>query len=267
MISDATSAPTPLLGQNDVPPVHEVNAGGRSPFLLTSDHYDRLLPHALGNLGVAESELTRHIAWDIGIAGVAERLANMLDAHLIAQRYSRLVIDCNRPPGAASSIPAISEATAIPSNEALSAAAREARRREIFDPYHGRINAAIDARLHARRPTVLVALHSFTPVYAGVARPWHIGTLYHRDAILPRLLLQHLRAEGDLVVGDNEPYAVSDLTDYTIPVHGEARGLINTGIEIRQDLIADQAGQRQWADRLARILREIEATLRAEGLA
>ena len=109
---------------------------------------------------------------------------------------------------------------------------------------------------------MLVSLHSFTPVYAGVARPWHIATLYQRDTTLPPLLLQAFRAEGDLVVGDNEPYAVNDATDYTIPVHGEARGLINTGIEIRQDLIADQSGQQQWAERLARIFREIEATLR-----
>ncbi|WGD54012.1 N-formylglutamate amidohydrolase [Bradyrhizobium sp. CB1650] len=266
MASDATSAPAQLLGANDVDPVHEANRAGRSPFLLTCDHYGRLLPRALGDLGIAQSELTRHIAWDIGIAGVVERLAEMLDAHLIAQRYSRLVIDCNRPPSVASSIPAISEATAIPRNEAISAEEREARRREIFEPYHRRINAVIDGRVHTKRPTVLVSLHSFTPIYAGVARPWHIGTLYHRDTVLPRLLLKHLRSKGDLVVGDNEPYAVSDITDYTIPVHGEARGLINTGIEIRQDLIADQSGQRQWAERLAPILAEIEAELRAEGL-
>jgi predicted N-formylglutamate amidohydrolase len=113
---------------------------------------------------------------------------------------------------------------------------------------------------------VLVALHSFTPVYAGIARPWHIGTLYHRDTRLPPLLLRLLRAEADLVVGDNEPYAVSDATDYTIPVHGEARGLMNSGIEIRQDLIADQAGQTQWAERLARIFGETETTLRAQRL-
>jgi len=188
-----------------------------------------------------------------------------LNAHLIAQRYSRLVIDCNRPPGVASSIPLISEATLIPGNEGLTAEAAEIRRREIFDPYHRRINEIIDARLHRGQPTVLVALHSFTPVYAGIARPWHIGTLYHRDRTLPRLLLQHLRAEGDLVVGDNEPYAVSDQTDYTIPVHGEMRGLISTGIEIRQDLITDETGQQQWAERLARILREIEAELRKDG--
>lgn len=263
---DATDVLSQLLGEDEVDPVHEINMDGKSPFLLTSDHYGRALPRALGNLGVAESELVRHIAWDIGIAGVAERLARMLDAHLIAQRYSRLVIDCNRSPGVASSIPVISEATAIPRNEVISESERAARRREIFDPYHHRINAAIDRRLHDKRPTVLVSLHSFTPVYAGVARPWHIGALYNRDTVLPQLLLKHLRAEGDLVVGDNEPYAVSDLSDYTIPVHGEARGLVNTGIEIRQDLIADQSGQQQWAERLARIFAEIAVELRVERL-
>lgn len=261
MALEAAEAADQLLGEGDIPPVHEVNAEGTSPFLLTSDHYGRVLPRALGDLGVAESELVRHIAWDIGIAGVAERLARMLDAHLIAQRYSRLVIDCNRPPGVASSIPVISEATAIPRNEGISEQERDARRREIFEPYHRRIGAAISRRIHDKRPTVLISLHSFTPVYAGIARPWHIGTLYHRDPVLPRLLLKHLRAEGDIVVGDNEPYAVSDLTDYTIPVHGEARGLVNTGIEIRQDLITDQSGQQQWSERLARILAEIEAEL------
>ena len=252
-----------LLGVNDVRPVYERNAAGRSAFLLTSDHYGRLIPAPLGDLDLPESELVRHIAWDIGIAGVAERLSDMLDAHLIAQRYSRLVIDCNRPPRVASSIPRLSEATTIPGNEGLSREDAETRRREIFDPYHRRIDEVIDRRARDKRPTVLLALHSFTPVYAGVARPWQIGTLYHRDKTLPPLMLKALRAEGDLVVGDNKPYAVSDDTDYTIPVHGEARGLFNTGIEIRQDLIEDESGQQQWAERLARILGEIEAKLRA----
>jgi predicted N-formylglutamate amidohydrolase len=255
-----------LLGSDEVPPVHEHNAAGRSPFLLTCDHYGRLIPRVLGDLGLPESELTRHIAWDVGIAGVAEALSDRLGAHLIAQRYSRLVIDCNRPPCAASSIPRISEATTIPGNEGLAREAADLRRQVVFDPYHRRIDEVIDRRLHAGLPTVLVSLHSFTPIYAGIARPWHIGTLYHRDTHLPPQMLKHLRAEADLVVGDNEPYAVSDETDYTIPVHGEMRGLMNTGIEIRQDLIEDQAGQHQWADRLARIFGEIETELRAERL-
>jgi predicted N-formylglutamate amidohydrolase len=263
---DSAGDTTLLLGSADVPPVHEDNAAGRSPFLLTCDHYGRLIPRALGDLGLPASELTRHIAWDIGIAVVAETLSKLIDAHLVAQLYSRLVIDCNRPPAAPSSIPRISEATMIPGNEGLARDASEARRAQIFDPYHRRIDEIIDTRLRDGMPTLLVSLHSFTPVYAGIRRPWHIGTLYHRDTRLPPRLLKLLRAEADLVVGDNEPYAVSDATDYTIPVHGEARGLMNSGIEIRQDLIADPAGQQQWADRLARILGEIEIGLRAEGM-
>ena len=255
-----------LLSADDVAPVREFNAEGRSPYLLTCDHYGRLIPRLLGDLGLPESELKRHIGWDIGIAGVAEALSTHLDAHLIVQRYSRLVIDCNRPPHVASSIPLISEATTIPGNEGISREAAATRRTQIFDPYHRRIDEIIDQRGGAGMPTVLIALHSFTPVYAGIARPWHIGTLYHRDTHLPPLLLKLLRAEGDLVVGDNEPYAVSDETDYTIPVHGEARGLMNTGIEIRQDLIGDPAGEQAWAERLARILGEIEVTLRARQL-
>jgi predicted N-formylglutamate amidohydrolase len=253
-----------LLKGQDVSPVFEQNVAGRSPFLFTSDHYGQLIPRQLGDLGLPASEFERHIAVDVGIAGVAGRLSDHLDAHLIAQRYSRLVIDCNRPPHVASSIPLISEATTIPGNEGLSRAAAAVRRREIFDPYHRAIGAVIDRRLRDDTATVLVSLHSFTPVYAGIKRPWHIGALYHRDTTLPPLLLRALKSEGDLVVGDNEPYAVSDDTDYTIPVHAEARGLINTGIEIRQDLIADPSLQQQWADRLARILGDLETQLRRD---
>ncbi|MEH6949800.1 N-formylglutamate amidohydrolase [Nitrobacter sp. NHB1] len=261
MESEGGHDPYLSIGGKPVSPIHERNVSGASPFLLTCDHYGRMIPDALGDLGLPESERQRHIAWDIGIAGVADWVSATLDAHLIAQRYSRLVIDCNRPPGVASAIPALSEATVISGNEGISQAEATARRDAIFEPYHRRIKEAIDGRLARGRPTVLVSLHSFTPVYTGVARPWHIGTLYHRSTLLPHLLLKLLRAEGDLVVGDNKPYAVSDITDYTIPVHGEARGLMNTGIEIRQDLIADEAGQAQWAKRLTRLFREIETTL------
>jgi predicted N-formylglutamate amidohydrolase len=266
MALDAAGDTSLLLVKDDVPPVLEQNATGRSPFLLTCDHYGRAIPRLLGDLGLPEAELARHIAWDIGIAGVANSLSEQLDAHLIAQRYSRLVIDCNRPPQSPNSIPRISETTLIPGNEGLTRAAAEARRAQVFDPYHRRIGEAIDRRLREKIPTVLVSLHSFTAVYAGIARPWHVGTLYQSDTRLPPLLLKSLRAQGDLVVGDNEPYAVSDETDYTIPVHGEARGLMNTGIEIRQDLIAVVAGEREWANLLANIFGEIEMELRARGM-
>src|SRR3954453_22332699 len=170
-----TSGPVPqdlLLGATDVPPVLEQNSAGRSPFLLTCDHYGRLVPRALGDLGVSPDEMERHIAWDIGIAGVAEQLSRALDAHLVAQRYSRLVIDCNRPPQAPSSIPLISEATTIPGNDGLTREAAERGRGDILEPYPRRIPDIIDARLQQDRPTILVSLHSFTPVYAGIARPW-----------------------------------------------------------------------------------------------
>lgn len=252
----------PFRLMDDEPsPVIEENPAGGSAFLLVSDHFGRRIPRALGDLGLPEDELRRHIAWDIGIAGVATRLAKLMNAQLVAQCYSRLVIDCNRPPEAPSSIPMISEATMIPGNEGLTREEAQARRAAVFEPYHRRIEAVIDERLRDGRPTMLVALHSFTPVYAGIVRPWHVGTLYQHDRRLPPLLLHAFRAEGDLVVGDNEPYAVRDATDYSIPVHGERRGLTSSGIEIRQDLIEDESGQQQWAERLARILGEIEATL------
>jgi predicted N-formylglutamate amidohydrolase len=264
MVLGGASDTSLLTTKDDPAPVLEENTQGPSPFLLIADHYGRAIPDALGDLGLPEGDLTRHIAWDVGIAGVAHALARHLDAHLIAQRYSRLVIDCNRPPQSPNSIPRISERTVIPGNEALTREAAEARRREVFEPYHRRIEEAIDHRSRQGIPTVLVALHSFTPVYAGIARPWHVGTLYRRDTRLPSLLLKGLRASGELVVGDNEPYAVSEETDYSIPVHGEARGLMNSGIEIRQDLIAEEAGQIEWAERLANILGEIETELRAQ---
>ena len=247
-----------LLGADEVPPVLERGTDGASPFLLTCDHYGRKVPRALGDLGVSKSEWERHIAFDIGIGAVTTALAQALGAHMIAQRYSRLVIDCNRPPGVATSIPVLSEATAIPGNEGLSASAAEARRREIFQPYHDRLRDILDARAREGRPTILLAMHSFTPLYAGVARPWHIGTLYNRDRRLAKILLELLHAEGDLVVGDNQPYAASDATDYCIPVHAEPRGLVHCGIEVRQDLISDEAGQKEWAARLARIFRQVE---------
>jgi len=245
-----------LLAVDEPAPVTLYNggAGAASPFLLVADHAGNLIPRALGGLGISAAERARHIGWDIGIAGVGRRLADALGAPLIQQNYSRLVIDCNRPPGVPASIPAISELTEIPGNIGLSEAAKAARAREIFWPYHARIEGELDRRRQAGRPTVLIALHSFTPVFMGVARLWHAALLYNRDPRLARRLLALLEDEKGLTVGDNAPYFVSDQTDYTIPVHGERRGLLHALIEIRQDLIADENGLGQWAERLARLL-------------
>ena len=227
---------------------------GQSPFFLTCDHASARVPRKLGSLGVSEEDLQRHIASDIGAAGVAVKLAERLDSFAILSGYSRLVIDCNRRPGIPDSIVRKSEATRIPGNEVVTVEEAEARARELFHPYHDRICTELDLRRAQQRPTILISVHSFTPVFHGVTRPWHAGLLYNRDARLATELLQRLRTEHGLVIGDNEPYAVSDDTDYTIPVHGEQRGLLHVGIELRQDLVATAAGQTEWAERLARAL-------------
>ena len=245
---------TALLASDEPSPVTIYNAGGTSPLLLVADHAGNRIPRALGDLGVSEAERARHIGWDIGIAGVSRRLADALDAVLIQQNYSRLVIDCNRPPGVPSSMPELSEVTAIPGNVGLTQVQKAARITEIFKPYHDAIDAELTGRLQSGRPVALVAMHSFTPVYKGYVRPWHFGVLYNRDDRFSKRLKAVLEAEGDLTIGDNEPYSVDDLTDYTIPVHGEKRGLHHLAIEIRQDLIADDEGQAAWAARLARLL-------------
>ena len=244
----------PLLAAGEPAACSVVLSGGQSRFVLTCDHASRRIPQALGTLGLSDEELSTHVAWDIGAAAVAHRLSALLDAPLVLQGYSRLVIDCNRPPGVPSSIPVLSEKTVIAGNQGLTPAAITARLQEIFEPYHTAIGALLDARLRATQPTLVVAVHSFTPVYQDVARPWHTGLMYRHDTRLAHVLLGLLREESALCVGDNEPYAITDTTDYTLPFHGEKRGLAHVGIEIRQDLIGHERGQVEWAERLARLL-------------
>lgn len=248
------AAATALLGADDPAPLRVHHRHGASPFVLIADHAGQAIPAALTGLGIARDELDRHIGWDIGIAGLTRALAGRLDTWAIEQVYSRLVIDCNRPLASPTLMPAVSDGTHIPANAGLTAAARQARIDAIHTPYHAAITAELDRRAAAGRPAVPLLLHSFTPAMNGAARPWHCGVLYNRDTRLAHRLLAALRAEGDLVVGDNQPYAVSDDSDYAANVHGEARGLPYVEIEIRQDLIADVAGQQAWAERLARLL-------------
>ncbi|CAP56910.1 N-formylglutamate amidohydrolase [Gluconacetobacter diazotrophicus] len=241
-----------LLGAGDPAPVAVCGRSGESPFLLVSDHGGRAVPARLGDLGVAAPDWDRHIAWDIGMAGLGRLLAERLDTILIEQAYSRLVIDCNRAPGHPTSIVGASDGVVVPANADLDAEAVAGRLSAIFHPYHDRIAGELAARRD--RPTVVVALHSFTPEMGGVARPWHVGILHNHDPRFGLILKDLLDEEGDLVVGDNEPYALTDGSDYTIPVHAEARGLPHVELEIRQDLVADAEGQREWAGRLARLL-------------
>ena len=242
------------MGEDDPPAWDILRQYGRSPFILTCDHASNRLPKSLGALGLSDSDLQRHIAWDIGAAALARLMAERLDAFTILQIYSRLVIDCNRSPEAEDSIARRSEYTDIPGNHGLSQAEREMRRAEVFMPYHDALSRELERRQSSNTPAVLVSLHSFTPVFKGVSRPWHAGLLYHRDRRLAKAMLARLEREGGLVIGDNQPYALGDLSDYTVPVHGERRGILHVEIEVRQDLIAEAAGQGEWAERLVRIL-------------
>jgi predicted N-formylglutamate amidohydrolase len=250
-----------LLEDDEPGAVEEVHGHGTSAFLIAVDHASARIPRRLANLGLPASELQRHIAWDIGALAVARRVASALGATLVSQNYSRLVIDCNRNPQVASSIPVMSEYTPIPGNADLSSEQVAARRSEVFQPYHRRIRELIDERTQAGRPTILVAQHSMTRVFKGVAREMHAAILYNRDRRFARWVLQHLRRDPTLQIADNQPYFVSDETDYTIPQHGEARGLLHVEIEVRQDLVADEAGQAQWAQRIAQALRDAERSL------
>jgi predicted N-formylglutamate amidohydrolase len=247
-----------LLGAGDPSPVRVLRETGGSDFFLTADHAGRAIPAALGDLGVPAAELQRHIAWDIGIADVVERLSALLDATAVLQVYSRLVIDCNRNPEWETAVPEISEVTPIPGNVGVSLADRADRVAEVFAPYHERIGSLLDAR--EGRRTVLVAMHSFTPSFKGESRAMQVGILYDKDPTLALILLDLLRAEG-LEVGDNAPYALSSFTDYGVPTHGEKRGLTHVEVEIRQDLITHEPGQAEWAARFARLLRAADDRL------
>ena len=243
-----------LLAPTDPEPVLLLNAEAPSPFLLTADHAGHALPQALGDLGLTRDELRRHIGWDIGIWGVTKRLSAALDAPAIGQAYSRLVIDCNRNPDWPTAVPVMSEATPIPGNVGLTAMQRALREREVFHPYHDRLADELDRREALGLPTFLIAMHSFTPTYHGVVRPWHAGVLFNRHDRLAMIMAGLLRDEGGLVVGENEPYSVSDTSDYSVPVHAERRGLPYLELEIRQDLIENEAGEIEWAERLTRLL-------------
>jgi len=259
VLDERSSRSSPaLLGSNDPSPVIVTNPGGSSAFLMIGDHAGRLTPQSLGDLGLPPEAWERHIAWDIGVAGVGERLAAALDAPFIRQAYSRLVIDCNRVPGAADSTPEISDGQAIPGNSGLSAADLAARRDEIYAPYQDRISRALDERQRLGRPTLLVSLHSFTPVFQGFVRPWRFGVLHRGDSDFSRRVLALLREAFGEAAGDNQPYAMDGI-DNTIPLHADARGLDYLELEMRQDLIADAAGQDEVASIVADLLGALDA--------
>lgn len=252
----AAPAEPALLTPGDPAPVGRDRLEGRSRIVLACDHAGNAIPAALAGLGLPLAERKRHISFDIGALGVAQRLSERLDAPLVHQRYSRLVIDCNRDPEVDSSRPVVADGTRVPGNVGLTDRDIGQRVQEIFRPYHRCLADLLDARQNGGETPVLVAVHSFTPRLrdGGEDRPWHIGVLFNRDPRVGRALIPVLEGEADLHVGENQPYTVDDVNDYTIPVHGERRGIPHVEIEIRQDLIADPAGQQAWAERLARLL-------------
>lgn len=241
-----------IMAPEDPPPVAIHNAKASSPFLLLGDHAGNAIPARLEMLGLEADDRARHIAIDIGVRGLGMILSQLLDAPFVHQHYSRLVIDCNRDPTSAEAIPLVSDGTTIAGNVGADAAARVAA---IHAPYHAAIDTVLEARSQAGRETILLALHSFTPVMGGTARPWHVGILHGGgDVGFAAAMLGALGTESGIIVGDNEPYRMDD-TDYTVPRHAFPRGLPYAEIEVRQDLIGDDVGQAEWGERLARAAR------------
>ena len=246
---------TRMLLEPDEPyPVIIERPDGRSPFVIVCDHAGAAIPTCLNNLGLTKNDLRRHIAWDIGAAEVARYLSASFDAPLVMQRYSRLVIDCNRSIDRPDSIPTISEDTVVPGNLNLSQAEVAKRVHDIFSPYHSTICKLLNDRISNNLENAIVSVHSFTPVYLGKTRPWHIGLVYNRDDRLVKALHIVLEDEeeidANLCVGDNVPYPMTDEDDFTLPEHGEKRGFIHIMIEIRQDLLESPQSQIHWAERV-----------------
>lgn len=244
-----------LLNAPDGDPVRiSETDGAESPFFLVGDHAGSAIPAALGGLGLSAADRSRHIALDIGVRELGLALGKRLGAPFQWQHFSRLVCDCNRHPDAEEWAPQASDGTIIPGNRDLSAADREARRAEIFEPYHAAIEAALAHRSQEGRPTIFVSLHSFTPDMGQEDRPWDVAVLHDgREDGFARDVLGRLRALNSHVVGDNQPYRMDD-TDYTVPRHAYPRGLPYIEIEVRQDRLADPAGVKAMADLLCTVM-------------
>jgi len=230
------------------------NGAGAGPFVLLCDHASNRVADAYQPFGFAADQLGLHIAWDPGALGVARLLSGRLDAPLFWPDISRLVIDCNRPLDAASLIVVESEGRAVPANVGLSGTERARRIERVHAPYHDAIDACLTQRHASGLATILIAIHSFTPVYLGKARPWHVGIVFDEDARMANALIKGLAADPGFMVGVNEPYSPADLVYYSVSRHARTHRLPAAMIEIRNNEIGDEAGQKIWADRLAEIL-------------
>jgi len=243
-----------LLGEDEPEPFEVVNPEGTAPFILTCDHASARVPAALEGLGLDEAVIRRHIGWDIGAAELARRLSHRFDATLVMSGYSRLVIDCNRELDDPTSIPEISDGVIVPGNRALHPRAIEARQAQLFQPYHNAVRAALKRFADKGHAPGIISMHSFTPVFKGDERPWHIGVLWNKDPRIPKPFIANLERDPDIAVGENKPYSGQDEYGYTIHNHAEANGFPHVLIEVRQDLIDTQHGAAAWSERVARAL-------------
>jgi predicted N-formylglutamate amidohydrolase len=240
-----------LLQDGDPPPFSVHNKGGKARLLILCDHASRAVPKSLGTLGLSDGELSRHIGWDIGGFDSALELARALDAPFVASGYSRLVIDCNRWPGGEGSTPEVSDGTKVPANIGLGPEQVTARAEACFWPYHREVDRQLDRMTAGGRKVCMLVMHSFTPRMNGFERPWHVGVLWNDDARLPEPLLDELRRDPALVVGDNEPYSARASYEYTLTAHARPRSLPHCSLEVRQDLMDSPEKARQWGRRLA----------------
>jgi predicted N-formylglutamate amidohydrolase len=233
---------------------------GKGRFIIFCDHASNRIPEELDNLGLPACELARHIAWDIGAAGLAAELSEILDAPAVLCGTSRLVVDCNRQLHAPGLIPEVSDGTAIPGNRNLDAAARRSRIEQWFEPYHATLESIIEEREKRGAGAIALSIHSMTACLAGNVRPWQIALSSHRDRSLVEPMLAALRGPGDVAVGDNQPYDLDPAVDYTIPFHAMRRNMPYLQVEFRQDDVASKAGQVSWAERFASALTSILLT-------
>ncbi|MEP7453611.1 N-formylglutamate amidohydrolase [Phyllobacterium sp. SB3] len=250
----ATPKPVPPMDWPD--PVEVVNESGLSDIVLTCEHASNHIPAEYRSLGVSAPDLQRHIAWDIGVAGITRSLAALLDAPAFLGTYSRLLIDLNRPLDSGSSIPQRSESTDIPGNLRLDPLERQRRADAIFHPFHDCISAHLDKREKAGRRSRIVGIHSFTPVFYGKQRPWHAGVLCGKSRDYAESIVASLREDTSLTVDLNVPYVIDRNDDYAVPVHGEDRNYPAILIEVRQDLLADADGISLWTEKLFAALRK-----------
>jgi predicted N-formylglutamate amidohydrolase len=240
----------------------ELRPEARSSMLLVCEHASQAVPDEYASLGLPQSELDRHIGYDIGAAALTRALSERLDATALLGVVSRLVIDINRQPWHPGFVPVESDGTAVPGNADADDAERARREARWFTPFHARVHAELDARSAAGRPPVVVTIHSFTPVLAGVERPWPVGVLYLRERAAAMVVLEALRATvPDGPVGDNQPYGIMlDGTDVTVP-YADERGVPSIAFEVRHDQIDDDAGVATWCDLLAPALERMLARL------